>query len=372
MATDKLEPIDSPPPVAGWRWLLAFGVAGSAAGWAGQRVFSGWAFLAAIALWETIWGLRRLRFESRRSRQLGTGPGDLLYLFPLTILISAIVALALFQTGLAAWYLVEIALGGVAGVAAKSLLGGAFGLLIGAVVWFLLWRTRLPELPRHEITLDEEVEILSRHNLQVIRRCAFFIFAALGMAACWVALMSLTGVRDEALYPPREQSPYRLPFPAGRTYVVCQGNRGVVSHRDWEEFAYDFAMPVGSEVCAARGGKVVAVIDGNDGHGRHAANNEIAIDHGDGTIGRYLHIRQGGSYVHIGELVARGQRVAASGNVGLSMLPHLHFVADDRRGNSIPAAFADVDSDSGIPRMFKRYTSHNAAPEARNAREIRP
>jgi hypothetical protein len=361
-AADKLETIDSPPPVSGRRWLLAFGVAGSAAGWAGQLVFSGWAFLAAVVLWEAVWGVRRLRFESRHCQKLGTGRGDLLYLFPLTILISAIVALALFQTGLAAWYLVEIALGGVAGAAAKSLLGGAFGLAIGAAVWFLLWRTRLPEMPQHEITLDEEVEILRKYNLQVIRRCTFFVLAAAGMTVGWVSLLSRTGVRDESLYPPAEQSPYMLPFPAGTTYVVCQGNRGVVSHRDWEEFAYDFAMPVGSEVCAARGGIVTRVIDKNDGHGRHALNNEIAIDHGDGTVGRYLHIRKGGSHVHLGERVVRGQRIAESGHVGLSMLPHLHFVLDDWQGNSLPITFADVNSDSGIPRMFKRYTSQNVAP----------
>jgi murein DD-endopeptidase MepM/ murein hydrolase activator NlpD len=150
-----------------------------------------------------------------------------------------------------------------------------------------------------------------------------------------------------------------LPFPAGRTFLVCQGNRGVVSHRDWEEFAYDFAMPVGSDVCAARGGVVIHVVDKNDGNGRHALNNRIDIDHGDGTIGKYLHIKRGGSYVRVGERVARGQRIAASGHVGLSMLPHLHFVVDDRLGNSLPIRFADVESDGGIPRMFKRYTSSN-------------
>ncbi|MBI3823878.1 MAG: M23 family peptidase, partial [Planctomycetes bacterium] len=45
-----------------------------------------------------------------------------------------------------------------------------------------------------------------------------------------------------------------------------QSNRGVVSHRGFEQYAYDFTMPVGAEVCAARGGLIVNVIDHNDGN----------------------------------------------------------------------------------------------------------
>lgn len=359
-ATDGIQAV---PPVAAWRWLAAFALAGSSAGWAGQLVWSSWSFLLWLAVWESIWGIGRLRHEFKQCRKLGSGIGDLAYLLPLTLLISAIVAILLIHVSWAAWYLVEIMLGGIAGAAAKSLLGAALGGSIGAMIWLLLWRTRLPEMPRREMTLDEEVEILRKYNLQVIRRCALLILAALGLAGWWVSFLSLTGVRDESLYPPPQRSPYLLPFPAGRTYVVCQGNRGVVSHREWEEFAFDFAMPVGSDVCAARGGLVVRVVDDHDGHGRHAPNNRIDIDHGDGTVGKYLHIRQGGSYVHVGERVVRGQRIAASGHVGLSMLPHLHFVVDDWRGNSQPISFADVDSDRGIPRMFKRYSSGNIAAQ---------
>ena len=354
--------IQSLPPVSAWRFLAAFALAGSTAGWAGQRVWSGWAILAWILVWELIWGAWRLRHEANQSRKLGTGIGDLVFLLPLTLLISAAVALVLLHVSWAAWYLVEVALGGVAGALTKSLLGAAFGALIGAIVWALLRRTRLPELPRQKLSLDEEVEILRKYNLQVIRRCAFFVAASIAAIVWWVSFTSLTGVRDESLYPPAEQSPYLLPFPAGQTFVVCQGNRGVVSHRDWEEFAFDFAMPVGSDVCAARGGFVRRVVDQNDGHGRHARNNLIEVDHGDGTIGKYLHIKQGGSYVRVGDRVARGQRIAASGHVGYSMLPHLHFVVDNPSGYSQPIRFADVYTDAGIPRMFKRYTSGNAAP----------
>ena len=94
----------------------------------------------------------------------------------------------------------------------------------------------------------------------------------------------------------------------------------------------------------------------HDGNGFHAENNFIEVDHGDGTFGCYLHLRQGGSYVKPGQRVRRGEVLAASGNVGMSMLPHLHFhVIDDEHG-LVPVTFADVESDHGIPRMFKRCT----------------
>ena len=70
----------------------------------------------------------------------------------------------------------------------------------------------------------------------------------------------------------------------------------------------------------------------HDGNGRHAENNLITVDHGDGTFGCYLHLRQGGSFVKPGQRVWQGEAIGASGNVGLSLLPHLHFdVTDEGR-----------------------------------------
>lgn len=171
-----------------------------------------------------------------------------------------------------------------------------------------------------------------------------------------------TGPRDLDAYPPAEGSPYLLPWPAGVTRLCVQGNRGVVSHRQADgEVAWDFAMPVGSPVVAARGGRVVRVVDEHDGRGVDAPNNLIAIDHGDGTTGYYLHLEKGGALVKPGEVVRRGQLIARSGNVGRSLLPHLHFHVRDRGGATVPIAFADPDvrRDRGVPRMFRCYTSSN-------------
>jgi murein DD-endopeptidase MepM/ murein hydrolase activator NlpD len=142
--------------------------------------------------------------------------------------------------------------------------------------------------------------------------------------------------------------------------LCVQGNRGIVSHRDDEEFAYDFAMPVGSEVRAARGGRVIRVEVSHDGNGTDLPNNLIGVDHGDGTVGWYLHLMKGGALVKVGDQVRQGQAIARSGNVGRCMLPHLHFhVRPAGGGPTMPISFRDVEADRGVPRMFHMYTSGN-------------
>ena len=194
--------------------------------------------------------------------------------------------------------------------------------------------------------------VLSR----TLKRCSFVLAVFSGLAA--VAYFAFTGPRNLERYPGRDGSPYKLPWPAGLSWLCIQSNRGIVSHRGSEEFAFDFKMPEGSDVCAARGGTVVNVETRHHGSGMNAPNNFIVVDHGDQTRGVYLHIRQNGSTVKVGDSVAQGQKIAASGHVGRSMTPHLHFHVSSN-GNTIPITFADVPTDAGIPRMFQRYTSGN-------------
>src|SRR5262249_36348725 len=156
----------------------------------------------------------------------------------------------------------EVALGGRAGFLARLGAGLAGGALFGCLVLQLARRAR-------------------RRWLEVLRRG--LVGAVAGALVVGVALYLLrTGPRDLSAYPPAATSPYKLPFPAGRTCLCVQGNRAVVSHRQEEEYAYDFAMPVGSDVCAARAGRVVAVVTTHDGNGLNAPNNVILVDHGDG------------------------------------------------------------------------------------------
>lgn len=118
-------------------------------------------------------------------------------------------------------------------------------------------------------------------------------------------------------------------------------------------------MPEGTPILAARGGTVVSVIDHYEGKGRDKPNNEIFIDHGDGTLARYAHIKKDGSKVRVGESVERGQVVALSGEVGRSLGPHLHFEVVDQNKVSIPIAFQDVEEHEGVPRTSFFYRSGN-------------
>ncbi|MBI5369528.1 MAG: M23 family metallopeptidase [Planctomycetes bacterium] len=196
------------------------------------------------------------------------------------------------------------------------------------------------------------------------RRRRLLVGVAGGLLGVFLlACVAPTGPEDPASYPPRAESPYLLPWPAGVLRFCVQGNRGVVSHRGRERFAYDFAMPVGSQVCAARAGTVMRVVVTHTGRGTDKPNNLIGVDHGDGTTGWYLHLRKGGSRVAVGERVLSGQVIAESGNVGRSMLPHLHFHVTGADGATQPVTFRDVAADYGIPRMFSFYRSGNRAPE---------
>ena len=172
-----------------------------------------------------------------------------------------------------------------------------------------------------------------------------------------------TGPRDLQKYPQAISSPYKLPWPKDVTWWCIQSNRGIVSHRGYEEFAFDFKMPVGSDVCAARAGRVLTVNVRHDGNGLNAPNNRIVIEHPDGTRGVYLHLQKDGSLVKAGEAVRQGQKIARSGNVGRSMTPHLHFHVTSAESNgTLPISFSDVGMHAGIPRMLYRYTSGNLVP----------
>ena len=150
---------------------------------------------------------------------------------------------------------------------------------------------------------------------------------------------------------------YRLPFEEGKTYTLTQGNNGALSHSGYNQYAFDFGLPEGSKVCAARGGKVIEakedIVQGGTGGG-----NQIKIDHGDGTTGVYFHLKYQGALVEVGDTVLQGDVIGLSGKTGFATGPHLHFQVD-KGGKSIPSSFDDVDGDAGVPQSGKSYTSKN-------------
>lgn len=79
----------------------------------------------------------------------------------------------------------------------------------------------------------------------------------------------------------------------------------------------DFQAEAGTPILAAAGG-VVVVNEFNSGYG-----NMVEIDHGNDLITRYAHASA--VFVKKGDLVKRGQKIAAVGNTGRSTGAHLHF-----------------------------------------------
>lgn len=140
---------------------------------------------------------------------------------------------------------------------------------------------------------------------------------------------------------------YLLPYLPGRAFKVTQGYNGSFSHTGPNRYAIDWKMPMGTPVCAARGGIVVRAKDSSDRGGSSLKydlyNNYILIRHDDGTLGHYCHLEQGGALVREGQHVEAGQIIARSGNTGFSSGPHLHFSVfmnhDGRERVSIPVKF---------------------------------
>ena len=79
----------------------------------------------------------------------------------------------------------------------------------------------------------------------------------------------------------------------------------------------DFQANPGMPILAAAGGVVVT----QEVH--PAYGNMVEIDHGNDLITRYAHASK--VWVHKGDLVRRGQKIAEVGTTGRSTGPHLHF-----------------------------------------------
>ncbi|CAG0948802.1 Murein DD-endopeptidase MepM [Burkholderiales bacterium] len=87
----------------------------------------------------------------------------------------------------------------------------------------------------------------------------------------------------------------------------------------------DFPAETGTPIVAAASGKVIAA----EWHREYG--KMVEIDHGNGLVSRYAHASTLG--VSEGDLVVRGQQIAAVGTTGRSTGPHLHF---EVRLNGVP------------------------------------
>jgi murein DD-endopeptidase MepM/ murein hydrolase activator NlpD len=166
---------------------------------------------------------------------------------------------------------------------------------------------------------------------------------------------------------------YHLPFPGGVVWGVIQGINSGRSHSGRAAFAWDFRMPTGSPIAAARAGTVWMLKQDQTDHCFDLScpdwNNYIVIDHGDGTSAAYLHGPKDGARVRLGQKVEQGQFIGLSDNTGQSGGPHLHFQVQHNNAAQylsqsflvgfpeVPDRQNDVD---GVPQTRHDYRSANA------------
>jgi len=165
-------------------------------------------------------------------------------------------------------------------------------------------------------------------------------------------------------------SAYVLPYSVGSTYRVSQGNCSPPGngHRGSEQYSYDFDMAIGTPVVAARAG-IVEHVETSHFDGDVAvtgSDNYIVIRHDDGTRALYGHLTHEGSSVTVGQQVAQGMTIGASGNTGnTGGFRHLHFsvhACDPVTGGSAacvtqPVTFRNADPNPGRLVTDGRYTA---------------
>ena len=146
-------------------------------------------------------------------------------------------------------------------------------------------------------------------------------------------------------------SKYFLPFKAGESYDVTQGETGTFSHFGDFLYSVDFGLLEGTEFTAMRDGKVVFVKeDSNEGGPDRSFTdkaNFIWVLHNDGSIGRYVHLKQNGALVNVGDKIKAKDVIGLSGNTGFTSGPHLHVQVVLPKGfdgeEKIPIRFKDAE-----------------------------
>jgi murein DD-endopeptidase MepM/ murein hydrolase activator NlpD len=166
------------------------------------------------------------------------------------------------------------------------------------------------------------------------------------------ALLGEPGTKHE----PTE--PYRAPFALSQKFMVTQAYPDHVSHSNpASAYAVDIAMPVGTQVYAARGGTVIEVAsnfyEATNDLEKASDVNIIRVLHPDGTMAIYAHLNWDSIRVRPGQIVKRGEYIADSGNTGFSTGPHLHFAVQRNAGmthESLPIEFAGPGGKTVTPR----------------------
>ena len=163
------------------------------------------------------------------------------------------------------------------------------------------------------------------------------------------------------------QRAYRAPFATATSHPITQAFPQVATHttRD-SQYAVDIAMPIGTDVMAARAGVVFDVAASNFSGGLDPARdgpkaNVVRILHDDGTYAIYAHLNTNTIRVRPGDRVERGEYIADSGNTGFSSGPHLHFSVVRNAGmyiESLPVLFEGSNAEKIVPAAGAELTAY--------------
>jgi len=175
-----------------------------------------------------------------------------------------------------------------------------------------------------------------------------FIFKGISNLESGVNISSLLGDPDKEI----KDVDLTLPFPEAHTYRIIQGNNTDHTHNtDWSRYAVDFDLKTNDTICAATDGYIVGLIDqyalGGKGDKWKPFSNFITLyEPKSGIYTQYVHFKQNGSLVKVGDKIFRGQPIALSGLTGQTDIEHLHFnclVPDNSKGGlkSIPHQFIE-------------------------------
>ncbi|MGL1891065.1 MAG: M23 family metallopeptidase [Spirochaetaceae bacterium] len=165
---------------------------------------------------------------------------------------------------------------------------------------------------------------------------------------------------------------YMFPFAHGEKNKLDQGFGGKFSHTKENYYALDFSMDIGTPIYAARAGVVVEIKENSNRGGAGSSyakdGNFVSIYHSDGTFASYVHLKKNGAIVKVGDRVKIGDKIAYSGNTGLSTGPHLHFsvnvVGESGVKQSIPIKMQNIDGKALDPVTGEFYYAvHPKGPE---------
>ncbi len=165
----------------------------------------------------------------------------------------------------------------------------------------------------------------------------------------------------------RASMPYRVPVAIASHFPVTQAYPDAVTHTTPDAaHAIDIAMPIGTDIFAAREGVVFDVSSTNFKGGADRLRdgplaNIVQIMHDDGTYAIYAHLNWNSIRVVPGQRVQRGQYIADSGNTGFSSGPHLHFAVLRNAGMqavSVPISFEGAKSAAVVPASGNVLTAY--------------